>query len=184
MSVAALERLQTHFGEGIYATHSQHGDDTAVVDPALVVEIVRFLRDTPDLGFNQLMDLTCFDTLGLDDKTVRATGGSTRDGDPRAKRFHVVYHLRSLDSGKRLRVKAAIGEWDAGESDTPEIDSLTSLFKAANWAEREAWDMYGVRFRGHPDLRRLLMYEEFIGHPLRKDYPKEKRQPLVRRDWT
>src|SRR6185369_8513406 len=103
-------------------THSLHGDDTAVVDPARVVEIIRFLRDTPDLGFNQLIDLTCFDTLGLDPRAVRAVGGSTKDGDPSAKRFHVVYHLRSLASGKRLRVKAAIGEWDAGEGDTPEID--------------------------------------------------------------
>ena len=61
----------------------------------------------------------------------------------------------------------------------PEVDSVTSLWGSANWLERETWDMYGVRFTGHPDLRRLLMYEGFVGHPLRKDYPVNKRQPLI-----
>lgn len=65
------------------------------------------------------------------------------------------------------------------EEATPEVDSLTSLWPGANWLEREAWDMFGVGFRGHPDLRRILMYEEFDGHPLRKDYPVNKRQPLI-----
>jgi NADH-quinone oxidoreductase subunit C len=182
VSLAAIERLRAQFGDAVYRTHSLHGDDTAVVDPAHVLEIVRFLRDTGELGFDQLIDLTVVDTLGLDARTIKAIGGSTKDGDPTAKRFHVVYHFRSTRSGKRVRIKAAVDEGEGGES--PEIDSLAALYKAANWAEREAWDMYGVKFRGHPDLRRILMYEEFIGHPLRKDYPKEKRQPLVRREWT
>ena len=182
MSQAALDALTARFPGAILRTHSQHGDDTALIDPARNVEVLAFLRDSPDLLFNQLIDLTCFDTLGLDDRSIAAVGGSSKAGDPTSRRFHVVYHLRSLSTGKRLRVKAAVDEGPAGEN--PEIDSVTSLWKAAFWAEREAWDMYGVRFRGHPDLRRLLLYEEFIGHPLRKDYPKEQRQPLFRRDFS
>ncbi len=73
----------------------------------------------------------------------------------------------------RVRIKARVGE------SSPEIDSAVALWPSANWMEREVWDLYGIRFRDHPDLRRLLLYEEFEGHPLRKDYPKEKRQPLV-----
>jgi NADH-quinone oxidoreductase subunit C len=85
-----------------------------------------------------------------------------------------------MKNGWRLRVKAQLDEPEE-EGAYPTIDSVASLWAGANWFEREAWDLYGVKFRGHPDLRRILMYEEFVGHPLRKDYPKEKRQPLVRR---
>jgi len=88
-------------------------------------------------------------------------------------RFEMVYHLYSVGRNRRLRVKARVPEEPA------EIDTLTELWSSANWMEREVWDMYGIRFKGHPNLRRLLLYEEFEGHPLRKDYPKERRQPLV-----
>jgi NADH-quinone oxidoreductase subunit C len=92
---------------------------------------------------------------------------------PRAPRFEVVYHLYSVARNHRVRVKAPVPE------DDPELHSVEALYASANWMEREVWDMYGIRFAGHPDLRRLLLYEEFEGHPLRKDYAKEKRQPLV-----
>ena len=95
------------------------------------------------------------------------------DWPDRLLRFELVYHLYSLGRNRRLRIKAGVSEA------SPEIDSLCELWPSANWMEREAWDLYGVRFRGHPDPRRLLLYEEFEGHPLRKDYPKERRQPLV-----
>jgi NADH-quinone oxidoreductase subunit C len=85
----------------------------------------------------------------------------------------MVYHLYSVPKNKRLRVKARLGE------KAPEIATLNELWPSANWMEREVWDLYGIRFAGHPDLRRILLYEEFEGHPLRKDYAKEKRQPLV-----
>ena len=168
MSATVLARLQEQFGAAILSTHALHGDETAVVAPARLVEICTFLRDDPQARMTMLIDLTCVDTLGLDDREIG--------------RFEMVYHLRSMTSGSRLRIKAVLDEGAAGEA--PEIDSLSSLWKGANWFEREVFDMFGVRFRGHPDLRRILMYEEFIGHPLRKDYPKEKRQPLVRRDYT
>ena len=88
-------------------------------------------------------------------------------------RFEVVYHLYSLDKNHRLRIKARVPEDDC------EIDTLVEVWPTANWLEREVWDLYGIRFRGHPDPRRLLLYEEFEGHPLRKDYAKERRQPLA-----
>jgi NADH-quinone oxidoreductase subunit C len=200
MSEVALGQLKEKFPEAILLTHSLRGDDTAIVDAARLLEVARFLRDDPQLRFDQLIDLTALDTLGLNDKTSRAIGGtigsqaSQTVGEivgvtgapaipqPVAGRFQVVYHLRSSKTGKRLRLKSPVDEGPNGEN--PEIDSVSSLWKSAQWAERETWDMFGVRFRGHPDLRRILMYEEFVGHPLRKDYPKEKRQPLVRRDFT
>lgn len=175
MSVAALEQLRLRFPDAVLATHSLHGDDTVVVVKEQVLQLLGYLRHEPSLHFDMLMDLTAWDTLGLDARTQRAVGGVPG-------RFQVVYHLRSMTSGKRLRIKVVLDESEEG--DAPAIDSATSLWKNANWAEREVWDMYGIKFKGHPDLRRILMYEEFIGHPLRKDYPKEKRQPLVRRDFT
>ena len=85
----------------------------------------------------------------------------------------MVYHLLSLSAKRRLRIKVRVDE------SNPEIDSMTSLWGSANWLEREVWDMFGIRFTGHPNLKRILMYEEFQGHPLRKDYPVNKRQPLI-----
>ncbi len=168
MSARILDRLREQFGEAVRATFSNHGDECAIVDPARIVEVCAFLRDDPELKMAMLVDLCVVDTLGLD----RREGG----------RFEVVYHLRSMASGRRVRIKALVDEGPSGAN--PEIDSVVPVWRGANWFEREAWDMYGIKFRNHPDLRRILMYEEFVGHPLRKDYPKEKRQPLVRRDFS
>jgi NADH-quinone oxidoreductase subunit C len=161
MSVEALTRAKEVLGAAVLSTHSYRGDDTIVVDPAKIADAMKTLRDDPELAMTMLVDLTAVDYLG------------------REPRFEVVYHLRSFKSGARLRVKAPVAEPEDGSS--PSIDTITPLWASANWNEREAWDLYGIKFRGHPDLRRILMYEEFVGHPLRKDYPKEKRQPLVRR---
>ena len=161
MSVEALTRAKELLGAAVLSTHSYRGDDTLVVDAARIVDVMKTLRDDSELQMTMLVDLTAVDYLG------------------REPRFEVVYHLRSFKSGARLRVKAPVAEPEDGSS--PVIDTVTPLWASANWNEREAWDLYGIKFRGHPDLRRILMYEEFVGHPLRKDYPKEKRQPLVRR---
>jgi NADH-quinone oxidoreductase subunit C len=150
-----LARAQAIAGERLRDGHSRLGEATVVVERDGAVAYFRELRDDPDLSLDLLSDLTVVDYLG------------------RVPRFEVVYHLNSLKHRHRLRVK--IGT--AGED--PWVHSLTGLWKAANWLEREAWDMFGVRFVGHPDLRRILMYEEFVGHPLRKDYPHTKRQPLT-----
>jgi NADH-quinone oxidoreductase subunit C len=85
----------------------------------------------------------------------------------------VVYHLFSLSRKHRLRLEVPVEEADA------EVDSVTTLWAGADWLEREVWDMFGIRFRGHQNLKRILMYDEFVGHPLRKDYPVNKRQPLI-----
>ena len=84
-----------------------------------------------------------------------------------------MYQLYSISLNHRLRVKVPV------PADDPAVATASTLWKSANWAEREAWDMFGIRFEGHPDLRRILMYPEFQGHPLRKDYPVNQRQPLV-----
>jgi NADH-quinone oxidoreductase subunit C len=121
-----------------------------------IIELFKFLRDDPELDFNFLMDLTAVDYLNRKDN-----------------RFEVVYHFYSLKHNGRLRVKIPVSEDDCT------IDSVSSLWKTANWYEREVWDLYGIKFKGHPDMRRILLYEEFKGHPLRKDYPINKRQPLI-----
>ena len=85
----------------------------------------------------------------------------------------MVYQLLSIPHNHRLRVKVRVSE------DEPEVPTAADVWPIANWLEREVWDMFGIRFSGHPDLRRLLLYEEFVGHPLRKDYPINRRQPLI-----
>jgi NADH-quinone oxidoreductase subunit C len=150
-----LVRLAAALPGAVRETHARHGDATAIVDPAEIVRVLTCLRDTDGLDFEMLVDLTCVDWLG------------------EAPRFELVYHLYSVKRNHRLRVKARVPETPAA------IDSVAAVYPSANWMEREVFDLYGVRFPGHPDLRRILLYEGFDGHPLRKDYPKEKRQPLV-----
>jgi len=152
---ALVEAVRAAAGESV-------SDSLIAFDEAAIVlrrddapAVCALLRDRPELAFNALADLTAVDYFG------------------KVPRFEVVYHLNSLTHGHRLRVKVRVGEEDAW------AHSLTPLWKSANWLERECWDMLGIRFVGHPDPRRILMYEEFIGHPLRKDYPVDKRQPLV-----
>lgn len=158
MAKELVELVQATFPGAVRGTHAQHGDETVVVDPAAWLAIHRFLREDPRAKMDMLSDLTAVDF------------------PEREPRFEVVTHLASLEFGHRLRLKAAVGD---AEGEKVEIDTLTSLWAAANWLEREAYDMFGVTFVGHPDLRRILMYPEFVGHPLRKDYPANKIQPLI-----
>jgi len=149
------------------------------VDTSALVEVCGALRDAPSLCFELLADLAGIDHLhyGHDEWTTHAataTGfgrGVTREGEredaqPAARRFAVVYHVLSVRHNRRLRLRA----WcEAGEP--PLIDSVTDVWPVANWYEREAFDLYGILFRGHPDLRRILTDYGFIGHPFRKDFP-------------
>jgi NADH-quinone oxidoreductase subunit C len=150
-----LATVESLCGARVREKHQNFGDATVVIDRDGAFEVFRALREHADLGFDLLTDLTVVDYLG------------------RAPRFEVVYHLYSLGKSHRVRVKIRVPEED------PSVPSLSGIWKSANWLEREAWDMFGIRFAGHPDLRRILMYEEFVGHPLRKDYPFNKRQPLT-----
>lgn len=158
MAKALVELLKRQFPSAVLESHAQCGDETVVIDPAHWHEVALFLKTDSRAAMDMMIDLTCVDFP---------------DREPR---FEVVMHLYSLTKGHRLRLKARVGDED-GEN--AEIDTLTDVWASANWAEREAWDMFGVRFRGHPDPRRILMYPEFEGHPLRKDYPANKIQPLV-----
>ena len=158
MSKAVLQKLQATFGAAILETHSQFGDDTAVVDSSRWLEIATFLRNDPSCAFEMMSDLCGVDRLDV------------------TPRFEVVIHLTSLSKGHRIRLKTRVGDED-GEG--AQVGSLVGLWKTANWLEREVFDMFGITFQTHPDLRRILMYPEFVGYPLRKDDPAEKTQPLV-----
>ena len=150
-----IAKVEIAFPGKITESYSQHGNETIVIQREDALAIFSALRDDPQFAFDLLVDLTAVDFLGQE------------------PRFEVVYHLHSMRLNHRLRVKVRVTEDDAV------VPSLSSLWKAANWLEREVWDLFGIRFTDHPDLRRILMYEEFRGHPLRKDYPVAKRQPLV-----
>ena len=157
---AILARLSERLGAGLSETHDFRGDHTAVVSREAVLEALRFCREDAALAFDLLVDVTAVDYL-------RFPG---REDGPR---FEVVYHLYSTAHNHRVRLKVRL------EQDDARIPTACGLWPIANWLEREVWDMFGVRFEGHPDLRRLLLYEEFVGHPLRKDYPMDRRQPLI-----
>jgi NADH-quinone oxidoreductase subunit C len=150
-----LNKLTERFPDSILETHSHRGDDTAVVKKEDILSVCNFLRDDEALLYNFMMDLTAVDYLGKE------------------PRFEVVYHLYSLKYNRRVRIKARVSESDCA------IDSIVSIWISANWFEREVFDLYGIVFKGHPELTRLLLYEGFEGHPLRKDYPIKKRQPLI-----
>ncbi len=164
MSVA-LARLHSDLGDAILSHHEQHGDATVVVAKDRLLEVLGFLHEETNLAFDMLSDLTAVDHLDRQP-------AQRRDGD-REPRFEVVYHLYSIVRNHRLRVKVGVDEGDC------EVDSVVAIWPAANWMEREVFDLYGIRFANHPDLRRILLYDEFEGHPLRKDYPKTRRQPLI-----
>ncbi len=157
MAHIVLDRLKRKFGDAIKETHSELGNDTAVVARERVVEIAEFLRDDPELLFDMPIDNTAVDFLNKG----------------RPKRFEVIWHLYSVQKKHRVRLKVLVGDDDAV------CPSLTSVWRGMNWHERETWDLYGIRFTGHPNLKRVFLYEEFVGHPLRKDYPIDKRQPLI-----
>jgi NADH-quinone oxidoreductase subunit C len=153
------EKVQEKWSEAILGIHEFRGDETILVKRENLQDVVRFLREDPELDFNVLMDLSA-----VDYQTFRGRPGP---------RFEVVIHLYSLRKNHRLRLKIQVEEKD------PTVPTLTKFWPAADWYEREVWDMFGIRFEGHPNLKRILLYEEFLGHPLRKDYPVNKRQPLI-----
>jgi NADH-quinone oxidoreductase subunit C len=143
VSVQKLRAEKPHVIEEVYSFRDQV---TVRVFKEHIFEACMFLRDTPGLEFDFLTDLTAVDYPA------------------RPKRFDVVLHLYSMTQNHRLRVKAAVAE---GE----EIDTLVPIWKASNWEERECYDMFGIVFHGHPDLRRILLPEDWEGYPMRKDYP-------------
>jgi NADH-quinone oxidoreductase subunit C/D len=160
MSQASITfgKLRQRFASALQDQYIMHGDETVTIRRESWRDVMRFLRDEPDLQYNFLMDLTAVDHAAQAEKSQA--------------RYEVVAHLYSLSHNQRVRLKARVPEDDA------RIDSLMPVWEGANWFEREVYDMFGLTFNGHSDLRRILLYEGFEGHPLRKDYPQEKEQPL------
>ncbi|NTV74112.1 MAG: NADH-quinone oxidoreductase subunit C [Holophaga sp.] len=138
-----IERIDEQLPGAILDRHAFRGDPTIVVGRERLLEVVDFIYRE---GFQQLMDVTAV------------------DGGQRDPRFDVVYHLLNLASQERLRLKVRVADQES-------VPSLTGRFKSADWSEREVADLFGIPFDGHPDPRRLIMWEDYPGHPLRKDYP-------------
>ena len=155
MSEAAVTRLTENFGERILETSDAFGEHEVRVGAADWVEVAQFIKDDGALRMDHFIDLTAIDYP-----------------ERESERFDVTLMARSSTSGDRIRLRTRVPE-------AKKIGTVSEIWLGANWAERECFDMFGIEFEGHPDLRRILMYEEFVGHPLRKDYPIDKTQPLV-----
>ena len=151
-----LETIRRKLGAKIIEILRPQGDDVLLLDRGGVRESLRILKETPELDFDFLSDITAVDYW-----------------QRKEPRFEVVYQILSRARRVRLRIRVPVPESD------PSIESLTPIWRGANFMEREVWDLFGIRFIEHPDLRRVLLYEEFCGHPLRKDYPVNLVQPRV-----
>ena len=149
-----LQKLRDRFGDRIEVVPSPLDMDTVMVERRDIVEVCRFLRGEDELDCDLMRDLTCVDYIH------------------ETPRFEVIYHLYSIYHGHAVRLKVRLEERD------PRIDTVTGIWTGANWYEREVYDFFGIQFNNHPDLRRILLYPEFVGYPLRKDYPIDKEQPL------
>jgi NADH-quinone oxidoreductase subunit C len=141
-----LALIEERFGATVEDLGFGHGVHAFAAPPELIVDLCRHLKEHPELRFNFLSDIAGVDHY------------------PSTPRFEVVYHLYSLPNKWRVRIKCRLG-------DPPHVPSVTGVWRTANWHEREAWDMYGIAFDGHPDLRRIYMWEGFEGFPQRKDFP-------------
>lgn len=157
MAKRIVERLRQQFGAAILGDDDYLGNESVTVEPCRLVEVAQFLRDDPQLLLSMPIDCTAVDLLGLKSPS----------------RYQVVWHLYSVRHKHRVRLRLHVDEAST------EVPSLTPTFAGMNWHEREAWDLYGITFAGHPNLRRILTYDGFEGHALRRDYPIDRRQPLV-----
>ena len=155
--------LEEKFGPKIKSKNLEALDPFAVIDPADLVDVCFFLRDDPRLRFEMLNSISGVDYLEPDAKKVAKAGF-----DPHCE---VVYHFQSITLNHRFVLKLILPRWkDDKVGELPEVPSVTSIWPAANWHEREVYDLSGIWFTGHPDLRRILLSEDWVGHPLRKDY--------------
>ncbi len=158
MSAKVVSKLKSQFGDRILDTTNFRGDETVTVALKDWVEVATFLKEDDACDMSMFVDLTAVDW------PERET-----EGEPR---FDLMLFLRSYTKKHRIAVRTKV-------KDQEKAPTLTSIWAGATWPEREVWDMFGIFFKGHRDMRRILLYEEFEGHPLRKDYPIDKAQPLI-----
>ena len=155
--------LEEKFGDRIKSKKLDAIDPFAVVEPNAIANVCRFLRDDPRLDFSLLNCISGVDYLEPDPKKAPKAGF-----DPH---LEVVYHLSSFRHRHRLVLKLILPRWKDGKAgELPEVPSVTSLWSTAEWHEREVYDLSGVWFTGHPNLTRILLADDWVGHPLRKDY--------------
>ena len=154
---AVLANAREMFGDAVVATHEHVGELTLEIRRADLLQVCRRLRDDPDFAYEQLMDVCGVDYLDY--------GRESEKGARPGPRYAVAYHLLSLEHNHRLRLRAFL------DDDMPLVASVVDVWSAANWFEREAFDLFGIVFEGHPDLRRILTDYGFVGHPFRKDFP-------------
>ncbi len=150
LAAASVALLRERFADDIEDVSEHRGEATVIVRPQAITDICRALRDEPSLRYNFLADLTAV------------------DWKEREPRYDVVYHLLSLETRAVLRLKVQVGDDDTPDPDVP---TVTNVWPAANFFEREVFDLFGIRFTGHPNLTRILMPADWVGYPLRKDYP-------------
>lgn len=154
---AVLAHAREMFGDAVVAAQEHVGELTLEIRRAELLHVCRGLRDDPDFAYEQLIDVCGVDYLDY--------GRESEKGVRPGPRYAVVYHLLSLQLNHRLRLRAFL------DDDMPLVASVVDVWSAANWFEREAFDLFGIVFEGHPDLRRILTDYGFIGHPFRKDFP-------------
>jgi NADH-quinone oxidoreductase subunit C len=184
-----IAKVLRELGDLVVEHYRERGDERIHVARENILTVAQRLHDSPDLAFDMLLDVTAIDYLGQPDGFHMQPQIWDQDSPVQRRvqqsrhqlilpnrgplpRLAVVYHLFSTSLIHRLRIKCRVPE------DDPTIASLTPVWAGANWLERETYDLYGIRFTGHPDLRRIYLYEEFVGHPLRKDYAKRDEQPI------
>jgi len=170
-------QLRERFSDAIDSITVDRDEVTLELPPARLLETCRVLRDEPEFHFEQLMDVCGVDYLHYgqadwETEETTSTGfsrgvsiGVYKESTSRPQRFAAVYHLLSQKHNRRLRIRCYT------EGNPPRVDSVVDIWNAANWFEREAFDLYGILFEGHPDLRRILTDYGFVGHPFRKDFP-------------
>ncbi len=149
-----IEKFKEKFKGDILSSHENLGDETFVVDSSQLKQILTYAKESTETRFDLLLDICGVDYLG------------------RNPRFEVVYHLYSIPLNHRIRIKVLLSEENC------KVPTCVDLWKSADWFERETFDMLGILFEGHPNLKRLLLFEGFEGHPLRKDYPINQRQKI------
>ncbi|MGQ0505814.1 MAG: NADH-quinone oxidoreductase subunit C [Myxococcaceae bacterium] len=154
-----MDRISAKFPDKLVTRYTDRGGaEWGVISPDGLQAVASLLKNDPELDFKLFLSMDAVDRLLLPESTPR---------------FEVIYLFRSISRNEAVRLKVRVDE------DVAALPSITSIYQGANWFERFVWDFYGIKFTGHSDLRRILLYEEFKGHPLRKDYALRERQPLI-----